>query len=479
MNKQKKITLTQGCILFLVLYILIAIVFYGIAHKQLTYQPVGGGAVVQTQDQVHMGEIVQGMEIQQPFTVNCDYLNSLAFLTATYDRVNQGTATFEVVNRNNGDILATKQIDISQVPNNGEVTIIFDPPLTNVKEQNLCIQITSSGLTGNAITFWQRPAYEGEESASINNSALGSVMLFSFGGSNLLFFGPHYLWIVLIIGVLLAFYCGYLIYIQKQGKQSVILKLLDAIRRYKFLMQQLIIRDFKTKYKRSVLGVLWSFLNPLLLMVVQYIVFSTLFQSNIPNFPVYLLTGIVFFNFFNEACSMTLGSIVGNASLITKVYVPKYIYPISRVCSSTINFLLSFIPLVLVILFTKTQITVAYLLIPFGVLCLVIFCIGLGMLLASAMVYFRDMQFLWGVISTLWMYATPIFYPEDIVPANFSFILKLNPLYHVIRFTRIIILNGVSPEPKAYLFCLIFAIGMMVIGAIVFKKAQNKFVLYI
>ena len=242
-------------------------------------------------------------------------------------------------------------------------------------------------------------------------------------------------------------------------------------------MRQLIARDFKTKYKRSVLGILWSFLNPLLTMAVQYVVFSTIFRSDIPNFPLYLLTGIVCFNFFSEASSMALQSIVGNASLITKVYVPKYIYPVSRVLSSTVNLLLSLIPLLAVMLLTDTPVRPAILLLPFGLVCLVVFSIGVGFILSTAMVFFRDTQFLWCVVSMLWMYLTPIIYPESIIPAQFMTLYKCNPLYHIIRFIRIVLMDGISPEPKAYGLCMIASVVPFLIGAVIFKKNQDKFVL--
>ncbi len=262
---------------------------------------------------------------------------------------------------------------------------------------------------------------------------------------------------------------------KKQG--NIVTRLIDAFRRYGYLLRQLVSRDFKSKYKRSVLGVLWSFLNPLLTMLVQYIVFSTLFKSDIPNYPLYLLTGIVCFNFFSESTGMALQSITGNASLITKVYVPKYIYPLSRVLSSGINLLMSLIPLLLVMLLTWTPVRPAILLLPIGLICLVGFCLGIGLILSTMMVFFRDTQFLWGVVSLLWMYATPIFYPETIIPAKFMLIYKCNPLYHIIRFIRIVLIQGVSPEPKAYALCLIASFVPLVVGAAVFKKNQDKFVL--
>ena len=254
-------------------------------------------------------------------------------------------------------------------------------------------------------------------------------------------------------------------------------KLVSVVNRYGYLIRQLVSRDFKSKYKRSVLGILWSFLNPLLTMLVQYIVFSTVFRSDTPNFPLYLLTGIVCFNFFSESSNMALQSIVGNASLITKVYVPKYIYPVSRILSSTINLLLSLIPLMVVMLLTHTPVRPVILLLPFGLICIVAFCMGVGFILSTMMVFFRDTQFLWGVVSLLWMYATPIFYPESILPDKLMFVFKCNPLYHIIRFIRIILIHGVSPEPKAYVLCLLASFVPLAAGTIVFKKCQDKFVL--
>jgi len=214
-------------------------------------------------------------------------------------------------------------------------------------------------------------------------------------------------------------------------------------------------------------------------MTVQYVVFSTLFKTDISNFPVYLLIGIVFFSFFLESTSMSLMSIVGNANLITKVYMPKYIYPVSRVLSSSINFLLSMIPLLIVVIFTKTPFTLAYLLLPFIIVCLVAFCIGMGMLLSSAMVYFRDTQFIWSVLSMLWMYSTPIFYPVSIIPEKFILLYKINPLYHFIDFSRVVIMQGVSPEPQAYVICASYALIMLVIGGLIFNATQNGFVMHI
>lgn len=249
-----------------------------------------------------------------------------------------------------------------------------------------------------------------------------------------------------------------------------------ALRKYHFLLSQLVGRDFKTKYKRSFLGVLWSLLNPILTMLVQYIVFSELFKWNINHFAAYLLIGTVLFNFFSESTTQALVSITGNAGLITKVYVPKYIFPISKVISSCINLFFSLIALYIVLLLSGIPLNVYHLLLPFGIVCLIGFCIGMGLILSSLMVFFRDMQFLYSVILTLWTYLTPLFYPEDILPERFMWLMQCNPMYHFIRYIRNIMLDASLPTLRAHFFCAFFAAATIVTGFIIFKKSQKKFI---
>nr|WP_288826257.1 ABC transporter permease [uncultured Clostridium sp.] len=266
---------------------------------------------------------------------------------------------------------------------------------------------------------------------------------------------------------------------ESQGKLTWGRLLVIIWKKYRFLMEQLISRDFKVKYKRSVLGYLWSFLNPLLTMLVQYIVFSTIFNNGVDNYPVYLLSGAIMFSFFSEAVGQGLTAIVYNASLITKVYVPKYIYPVTKVMSSSINLLISIVPLLLVTLLTGQKLTKAVFLLPYPVICLVVFCIGLSLILCSSMVFFRDTQYLWGIVNMAWMYATPMFYPESIIPPKYRLVLWLNPMRHIIKFVRTVLIDGVSPGPISYLCCFLSAVLTCIFGIIVFKKTQNKFVIHI
>lgn len=254
------------------------------------------------------------------------------------------------------------------------------------------------------------------------------------------------------------------------------MNIVKDLKKYKFLINQLVARDFKTKYKRSLLGVLWSLLNPMLTMAVQYMIFSTLFRFDLPHYQVYLLSGIVMFNFLSEATNQALVSITGNAGLITKVYMPKYVFPITKVLSACINLGFSLIALYLLILFSGLKITWLHIFIPFALLNMIIFTIGFSLILASLMVFFRDMQFLYGVCILLWNYMTPIFYPENIIGDRFKWVLQFNPMYHFIRYARNIILDNSIPTLRAHLFCLIFSIGTLIIGTIIFKKTEKKFI---
>jgi len=254
---------------------------------------------------------------------------------------------------------------------------------------------------------------------------------------------------------------------------------IKVFKKYKFLLSQHVGRDFKTKYKRSLLGVLWSLLNPLMTMMVQYIVFSEIFKWDIDNYAVYLISGSVMFNFFSEATNQALSSITGNAGLITKVYVPKYIFPVSKVISGCINFGFSLIALFVIVLWNGLLPNWYYFMLPFAVICMVMFSMGMGFILSSMMVYFRDTQFLYGIVLTLWTYLTPLFYPESILSDKAMMIMEFNPMYHFIRYIRDIILYGHLPSVRAHLICVIFAVASLAIGSLIFKKAQKNFILYI
>lgn len=214
-------------------------------------------------------------------------------------------------------------------------------------------------------------------------------------------------------------------------------------------------------------------------MLVQYFVFSNFFGFDIENYPVYLLIGIVMFNYMAEATSQAMGSIVENASLINKVYVPKYIYPISRILSSGVNCLFSVIALYVVVIIMGLKITYKHIFILLGFAFIIIFITGVSLLLSAIMVYFRDTQFLYSVFITLWTYLTPVFYADTILTDKMLAFIKFNPMYHFIRYVRTIILYDTIPDIRATFFCFIFAVVPLGIGIFVFRKLENNFILYI
>ena len=248
---------------------------------------------------------------------------------------------------------------------------------------------------------------------------------------------------------------------------------------YRNLIRELVSRDIKKKYRRSILGILWSLLNPLLMMLITAAVFSNLFRFDIKNFALYLLSGQIIFTFYAEATNFAMGSILENGSLIKKVYVPKYLFPISRVLSSGVNLMLT-IPAMLAIMFITNEpmgVHLFYALIP--MMLLLCFCIGMGLLLSSLAVYFRDLFHLYGVILTALNYATPIFYPVNIIPEEYRFIIWINPLTYYLTAFRQVVYDHIFPDISILLTCICLSLIIMFIGIFVFKKQENKFVLYI
>ena len=252
-----------------------------------------------------------------------------------------------------------------------------------------------------------------------------------------------------------------------------------SIFRYSFLLEQLVKRNFNTKYRQSVLGVLWSFLNPLMTMAVQYLVFSQLFRSDISHFPVYLLTGIILFSFFNECGTLGMDSIVLNGPLITKVAMPKLIYPLSRSISSFISLVISLVPLLGAMLLSGTPLTPALLLVPAAIVLLFLFSLGMSLILCTLNVFFRDTRFLWSVVSLLWTYATPIFYPISIIPAAWQPIFRLNPMFQFVDFLRTVILRGAWPSWGQWGACLLCAALPLALGLLVFRRNEHKFVFHL
>ena len=255
-----------------------------------------------------------------------------------------------------------------------------------------------------------------------------------------------------------------------------------VIKKYTFLLKQLVARDFKVKYKRSVLGVLWSLLYPVLTMSVLAIVFTNVFKFTTPgvNYLAYLMTGLVVFNYFSEASNLAMSSVVSNFSLINKVYMPKYIFPLSKCVFVGINFLLSLIPLYVILLATGTGITWHHIVLPYAYACLFLFTLGMGLILSTVAVFLRDMFYIYGVLISLWTYMTPIMYDIAIIDNPVLLALfKFNPLYWIIYFVRWVALYHQIPGINVWAYCMFMGLGTLILGVFVFKKNQDKFIYYV
>lgn len=254
---------------------------------------------------------------------------------------------------------------------------------------------------------------------------------------------------------------------------------MEGFRRFTPLLRELVVRDIKVRYRHSALGLVWTVLNPLLMMVVITIVFSTLFKQNIPNFPIYYLSGSLIFAFNSESTTTALNSIISNASLIKKVYIPKYLFPLSNVLSGLVNLGFSLIAMFIVMLITDAPFHATLLLLPIPIFYTFLFSVGLGILLSAVTVFFRDIAHFYSVFILAWTYFTPIFYPVEILPDAVMKLMQINPMYYLVTYMRSIVLYGVFPSLKENLLCLCLGLLMLALGLFVFYKKQDKFVLYV
>lgn len=249
---------------------------------------------------------------------------------------------------------------------------------------------------------------------------------------------------------------------------------------YKDLLKLLVSRNLKLKYRRSILGYVWSVLNPLLIMIVLTIVFSTMFSRDIENFPVYLFCGQLLYNYMNNSTHQAIFSITGNAALLKKTYVPKYIFTVARITSGLADCVFSLGALVIVMLATGAKFSWHALLFPIVMVQLYLFCIGLGLFLAQANVFFRDIQYIYNAVTTAWMYLTPILYPIEMLPDSISWLIRhLNPLYFYVAQFRDLVYYRQLPGLGIQLAGWGAAFLVLAVGILCFRRAEDKFILYI
>lgn len=255
--------------------------------------------------------------------------------------------------------------------------------------------------------------------------------------------------------------------------------LIQRMKKQQFLFEELVKRDFKQKYKRTVLGMGWSILSPLLTLFVLNIIFSNFFGNRLQHYTIYLFCGNLLFSYFSESTNQGMSSLVANAGIFSKVNVPKYIFLLSKNVSSLINFGLTLSIFFVFVVVSGLPITPKFLFLLYPIACLILFNIGMGLILSALFVFFRDIGYLYSIFTMLLMYSSAIFYSIDILPKNLQFLFYLNPVFVYITYFRSIVINGFIPTISYHLLCALYAVAVLVIGGYIYKKYNHEFLYYV
>ena len=252
----------------------------------------------------------------------------------------------------------------------------------------------------------------------------------------------------------------------------------------RYILQQLVTKDFKLRYRRSILGVVWSVLNPLLMMIIMSFVFQYFLRSNLEHYSLYLIVGNITFALMNDATNGGLRSIIDASSLLKKVKVDRWVFPVQKVFSAAVNFAFSLIAVAIVMVFDGVMPTIHVLWFVVGLVLVMLFSIGIGLFIGALAVFFRDMIHLWSVVLTAWTYLTPIFWDLSLLtnsnaPRIVVWIVKANPMYNYLEIMRSAFVYHNNPSVTVLALAAIWAVIALVVGIAVFKKTEHKFILYI
>jgi len=250
---------------------------------------------------------------------------------------------------------------------------------------------------------------------------------------------------------------------------------LKELGKYRYLLGQLIRRDILTRYKRSILGIAWTMLNPLGTMLILTFVFSNFFKTEVAHFPVYILSGLLVWNFFSQGTNAAISGLVWGGSLLKRIYIPSAVFGVSAIGTALVNLVLSLVPLVIVMLIDGAPFYSSLLFLPIAILILTAFTLGFGLLISSLAVFFPDVAEMYQVLLTAWMYLTPIIYPETLISAKWLPFYKINPMYWMVKMFRLPIFEGRVPSWNELLPALAWGIGMLVIGWIYFTSKSEEY----
>jgi len=258
----------------------------------------------------------------------------------------------------------------------------------------------------------------------------------------------------------------------------VALEELRGIFQYRELIYQLVRRDIVSRYKRSVLGIAWTLLQPLGMMIIISVVFSNLFQT-VKGYPAYVLSGLIAWTFFAQTTNAIITQIVWGGALLRQIYMPRTSFAVSAIGTGLVNLLLSVIPLFLIMFVTDLTFHWSILFLPVSILLLAAFSLGVGLIISTVAIHFPDVAEMYQIILTAWMYLTPIIYPETIIPEAYRFwFFNLNPMYHILKVFRMSLLDGVFPDAKTLIIAVTVSSLTLIIGWLFFSKRSDEFAYY-
>ncbi|MCQ2457154.1 MAG: ABC transporter permease [Clostridia bacterium] len=256
-------------------------------------------------------------------------------------------------------------------------------------------------------------------------------------------------------------------------------KKIRKLKANRFLFEELVKRDFKQKYKRTVLGMGWSILSPLLILLVMRLIFTRFFGRDMPFYTTYLFAGNLMFNFFKESTSGGMTALRGNSAIFTKINVPKYLFLLSKNVSSVFNFLLSMVVFFVFAAIDGVTFKPSCLMIFYPICTLTVFNIGFGMILSAMHVFFQDTKYLYDIFVRLLLYMSAIFYDVSAYPEQVQRLFLLNPVYVNIKYVRVIVINGTVPSLMYHGLLLLYALIALGIGALIYKKQNHRFLYYV
>jgi homopolymeric O-antigen transport system permease protein len=253
----------------------------------------------------------------------------------------------------------------------------------------------------------------------------------------------------------------------------------SEILRYKELLRNLVSRDIKKRYKRSTLGFLWVMLDPLLMMLIFYVIFSRIFGGAVGNYTAYVMSGIIMWQLFAQGTKVSSMAFISNTNLINKLYLPKSIFPVAVVASSLTHFIFSLVPLFAIIIFSGTHPSYYIALLPITIALIFIFSVGVSLAISTLTVFFHDVSYIYDVLLMGWMYVSAIFYPVSIVPQKLQILMSLNPIYHYISLFRACIYDSTTPVAEHIVLGAAFAILAFGGGWTIYYKNKDRIVFYL